>query len=445
MKRQLLGAVCLMSLVFALSQAESWKAQYIVVLKGGGSIAAINKLHGTSTLHHINGTSIYLVQANTAYDNADILSEIENDAAVASVEPNVHVKLHSAAQAPLDPSLAEHMAALLDGTTLATFYGTTVLQSYVDQPALDITHVSDVRKLSTGAGTHIAYIDTGVDFYHPALQPWLDPGVNVLDNDGSASEFDGLSPMGASLLDSQGCSLLDNRFMFVLDSSMASLLDGGGVYGTTFPADLGHGTLVAGILHLVAPEARIVPIKAFTAYGNTTIYAITNAVYQAAQLQVDVLNMSFSTTQDSPALRKAINDAHAAGVAIVASVGNDATGAGSYYPASYSNVIGVAATDFNNQLAVFSNYGSAVSVDAPGAFVVSTVPGGKYAAAWGTSFSAPMVSGELALLASSRGQGQSDAALVINTADSIDSLNPGFTGMLGKGLINALRALKFAR
>jgi subtilisin family serine protease len=442
MRLRLLAAVLAIGLVLGISPAASRGTRFIVVLKDGNSIDAVNQVHGTSTLRQINGTSIYLVQTNTE-DDGTILSQLANDGAVETAEPNAHVTLQSPAQAALDPSLAEGMAVLLDGTTLTTFYGTTVLRSYVNQPALSITHVSDVRKMSTGAGTHIAYIDTGVDFYHPALGPWLDPGINVLDN-GTASELDGLSSMGASLLDGQGYSLLDNRFIFVLDAGMASLLDGSAP-GGTFPKDLGHGTLVAGVLHLVAPAARIVPIKAFTAYGNTTMYALTEAVYQATQMGVDVLNMSFSTTQDSPAFRKAINDAHAAGVAIVASVGNDANGTTPYYPASYQNVIGVAATDFSDHLAGFSNYGAAVSVDAPGAYVVSTAPGGKYAAAWGTSFSAPMVSGEVALLASSRGQGHSDSTLVVSTADSIDSLNPGFEKKLGKGLINALHAMKVAR
>jgi subtilisin family serine protease len=441
MRLRLLAAVLAIGLVLGISPAAPRGTRFIVVLKDGNSIDAVNQAYGTSTLRQINGTSIYLVQTNTE-DDGTILSQLANDGAVATAENNAHVKLQSPAQAPFDPSLAEGMAVLLDGTTLTTFYGTTVLRSYVDQPALNITRVSYVRKMSTGAGTHIAYIDTGVDFYHPALRPWLDPGINVLDN-GTASELDGLSS-GASLLNDQGCSLLDNRFSFVLDAAMASLL-GGGAPGGTFPNDLGHGTLVAGVLHLVAPDARIVPIKAFTAYGNTTMYALTEAVYQATQMGVDVLNMSFSTTQDSPAFRKAINDARAAGVAIVASVGNDANGTTPYYPASYQNVIGVAATDFNDHLAGFSNYGAAVSVDAPGAYVVSTAPGGKYAAAWGTSFSAPMVSGEVALLASLRGQGHTNSALVVRTADSIDSLNPGFERKLGKGRINALQAMKAAR
>jgi subtilisin family serine protease len=222
---------------------------------------------------------------------------------------------------------------------------------------------------------------------------------------------------------------------------MASLLDGGNDNGS-FPPEFGHGTLVAGVLHVVAPNARLVPIKAFDAYGNSSMFTIIEGVYRARDLDVDVLNMSFSTSQDSVTLRKAIADAEASGIAIAASVGNEGSLITSIYPASDARVVGVGATDFANHIASFSNYGAPVSVMATGAFVVSTAPGGKYAAAWGTSFSAPIVSGTLALLASAGGYGHSDTSQVVNTADNIDGFNPGFTGKLGRGQLNAQRALK---
>ncbi len=439
MKAPLLGAVLVLGLLLTLSRAESGGQEYIVILKDGRSIAALNRAHGTQTVHHIANTSIYLIKTDDDDSSGKILKKIKRDQTVQSAEKNNRVKLRSGQEAPLSPSLVEQGVSLLDGHTLTTFFGTVVLKSYVDQPALALTRVNDVRSISTGAATRVAYIDTGVDFGHPALRPWLDPGVDLVFNR-TASELDGLSEQGVSLLDEQGVSLLDKRFVFVLNTSMAAILGSGGP--DHFPEALGHGTLVAGIIHLVAPEARIVPIKAFDAYGNTTMFTIVEAVYRARDLNADVLNMSFSINEDSAALQRALVDAQAAGIALVASAGNDSSNTRDLYPAAYGTVIGVAATDFNDRLASFSNFGKSVSVAAPGAYVVSTVVGGRYAAAWGTSFSAPMVSGTIALLASQRGWGHSDSAFVLNTADFIDNLNPGFESQLGKGRINVRRALK---
>jgi len=440
MRVRLLGAVCLLALILTITRAQSGGQGYIVTLKNGRSIGALNKAHDTKTVGQIANTATYLIQADGDDGSATVLNNLQNDSGVDVAEKNHRLRLRSRDQAALDPALAQQMAELLDGHTLTAFYGTNVLKAYVDQPALNITHVSDVRSVSTGAGTRVAYIDTGVDFDHPALRPWLDPGVDLVFGR-SASELDGLSQQMAELLDQQMAELLDNRFVFALNQAMAELLDSGNG-SNTFPSELGHGTLVAGIIHVVAPAARIVPIKAFDAYGNTTMFTIIEAVQQARDLNVDVLNMSFSTNQNSETLRRAIVSAHAAGVTVVASAGNDSSASKDWYPASYPTVIGVGATDFADRLASFSNYGQSVSVTAPGAYVVSTVPGGRYAAAWGTSFSAPMVSGAVALLASARAHGHSDSALVRTTADNIDNLNPGLQGMLGMGRINAQQALK---
>jgi subtilisin family serine protease len=103
--------------------------------------------------------------------------------------------------------------------------------------------------------------------------------------------------------------------------------------------------------------------------------------------------------QQSNALDAAIDDAVRHGVICVASAGNDNQANAQVWPAAYDNVIGVAATDNSMIRASFSNYGSSlVTLAAPGVGVITTYPMGHYAQVWGTSFSAPFVSGAASLL-----------------------------------------------
>ena len=143
------------------------------------------------------------------------------------------------------------------------------------------------------------------------------------------------------------------------------------------------------------------------------------------------------TTEVSKALQQAVIYAQGKGVALVASVGNESQNAAGMYPASYPLVSAVASTDFNDQLAPFSNYGSIVAVSAPGSYVVSTAPGGLYAMAWGTSFSAPIESGAIALVAALNKTwvGSHNSAAVENTAVPIDDKNPSYRKQLGRGRI----------
>jgi subtilisin family serine protease len=395
----------------------------IVKLKTGQSIDRLNKTYGTQTISQVPNNPIYLVQAS----NPGIVNTITADAAVDIAETDQPFRLTSATPfESINLSVANGLIASFDVQTMTTLNGAPVLQVYAQQPAVQLIHLDQAQTISTGAGTRIAFIDTGVDPSHPALQPWLDPGIDVI-ADGTGSEFDGLS---------QG--MID-----MLDQGMIDVLDPDQVNSPvqTAPTYFGHGTMVAGLIHLAAPNARLVPIKAFDAYGNTTNFAVINAIYQAINAGVDVLNMSFTSVQSSQILRAAINAAKGSGIAMVAAVGNDGADE-SLYPAAYPTVIGVAATDLNDHLTGFSNYGSAVTVTAPGAYLVSTFPGGRYAMVWGTSFSTPLVSGTIALVTSVRSHGLSNSQMVVNFADPIDNLNPLFQKMLGTGRIDAFSALK---
>jgi len=163
-------------------------------------------------------------------------------------------------------------------------------------------------------------------------------------------------------------------------------------------AEFGHGTMVAGIVHLIAPTAKIMPLKAFHADGSSNLSDIIRAVYYAADNGANIISMSFSIDQPSPGLQAAILYALNKNVIMVASSGNDGLKT-LVYPASFRGVQGIGSSTSNDLRSNFSNYGSGVvTFAAPGEGVITTYPGGNYAAGWGTSFSTPMVAGAAALI-----------------------------------------------
>jgi subtilisin family serine protease len=303
-----------------------------------------------------------------------------------------------------------------------SYYGSTVWHGYVNQPAAQLIQLAKTQSAFgvTGAGT-VAIIDTGVDPSHPALKPVLLSGYDFVHNASGANEKGDVTQSTAAVLDGAQPAYVNQSTAAVLDQSTAAVLD-----GDNYSA-FGHGTMVAGVVHLVAPTTKILPLKAFRADGSGYASDVMRALYYAQKNGADVVNMSFSFASSSQELSNAVKSVASNGVVLVASAGNDGK-AVTVYPAAYPDVMGVASTDNNDNRSSFSNYGSnLVWVAAPGEGVVTMYPYGTYAACWGTSFSAPMVAGTAALLVQvSQSVKESTASSSLAHADWISTeLNHG--------------------
>jgi len=302
----------------------------------------------------------------------------------------------------------------LSDTTPVNYYGTVVWHGYAAQPAAQIIRLTDAQTSFGVSGTGIvADIDTGVDPNHPALSPVLLQGYDFTRNQPGANEWLDVAALpngpGDSSSEDEQPAVVQQSTAAVLDQSTAAVLD-----GSPYVA-FGHGTMTAGLIHLVAPKAKILPLKAFSADGTGYLSNIVAALYYAAQNHANVANMSFDLSATSPALSDAINYASQSGMILVAAAGNEDTSA-RVYPAALNNtVLGVASTTDYDTRSSFSNYGDAdVWIAAPGENIISTYPGGTYASSSGTSFSSPLTAGTAALLLSVKpGLTQSKAATAL--------------------------------
>lgn len=164
-----------------------------------------------------------------------------------------------------------------------------------------------------------------------------------------------------------------------------------------------------------------------------------SAFYYAVNNGAHVLNCSWGS---SSGLATATNYAVNHGVLIVTAAGNENNQSPSYL-GSRSDVISVAATNSGDQKAWFSSYGTWVEVSAPGVAIYSTVFNNSYTSWDGTSMAAPFVTGLAGLLFASDSTLTAPDVfdIIVSSTDNIDSLNPGYEGLLGSGRINAYTAL----
>ena len=219
--------------------------------------------------------------------------------------------------------------------------------------------------MTTGANAIVAVIDTGVVLSHPDLQGQLVDGYDFIKDPAVAVDGDGIDPNP----DDPG-----DRF----DPSGSSSFHGTHVAGTVAAAT-NNAVGVAG----VAFGAKVMPLRVCgrprsLMEGGCDIYDIEQAVLFAAGLandsgtvpprRADVINLSLGGDIGSPAEQAIFDQAGAAGVVIVAAAGNLEPGQSPYptYPAAYPGLIGVGAVDINKARAYYSNFGSWVSVVAPG-------------------------------------------------------------------------------
>jgi subtilisin family serine protease len=336
----------------------------------GKTVADVNRKFNTSTQLQLTDTTQALVKSNAV---SATLAAMQADArssnpTVTWVEQNVRADDPRAQEdSGSDPYCPPPPADVPTETESQEDSGSDQRCSKVipirgllyfnGQYAVDKTNLDDAQRIERGRGQVVAVLDTQVDTLHPVFLLHLVGGLDLTPN----SLFTTLPILGKGRAH-------------------------------------GHGTFVAGVVRRAAPEARIMPVAVLNKDGRGSTAQVAAGIRWAVKNGATVINMSLHTPTDTRVMREAVAYALGKGVVLVAAYGNEGKNMPTAYPADYPGVISVMATDMNDVRASFSNYGRPGLVAAPGVNIISAYPTLMWAVGSGTSYAAPWVAGEAALI-----------------------------------------------
>lgn len=409
------------------NKAPAFRTDRILVkLKPGVSQNAFNTVLTTvgvrvlKTLPHTGITILEITESNKSIDQ--VITSLQASGLVEYAEPDY---LQRVDVIPNDPSFND-----LWGLHNIGQNGGTV-DVDIDAPeAWDLT-MGDT-------GLVVGVIDTGVDYTHPdlATNMWINPGEiagNGLDDDNNGYVDD---VHGIDCINDDSDPFDDNN------------------HGTHVAGTIGargnNGTGVVGVnwqVHIMALKFLGADGGGFTSDAIECLdYAIMMKTTHGVNIRLT--NNSWGGGGFSQALQDAIEASGNAGMLFIAAAGNSSNDndAVPHYPSSYDlpNIIAVAATDRNDNLASFSSYGAtSVDLGAPGVSILSTIPGNAYSSFSGTSMATPHVAGAVALVWAHNPAADTHGVknLLMNTVDPVAAL-AGYTVTGGRlNIFNALSCI----
>ena len=353
--------------------------EVIVQLNSGVDVAAIESAYGLRVIDRFGLRPIWRLRLPTTATLDPTVEALRADSRILFAEPNFESETPEGRR-----------------RTVWATGGDAGL--WVSQWAPASVRLGDALTVSRGAGIRVAVLDTGIDLSHPALAGRL------------ARRGDG-SLLGRDFVDDDG------------DPSEV---------GVGTDPGYGHGTHVAGLVALTAPDATLMPVRVLDRAGRGNVWVLAEALAWAVDPDGDpltddaahVINLSLGTTQPTQLLRTVVSLAscdfdddddefddagfdddrarcdrkHAA--VVLSAAGNDGSDTERLYPAAETvpGALAVTAHTRDRTLASFANRGPWVQIAAPGDALISTFPGGGYATWSGTSMASPLAAGAAALV-----------------------------------------------